>query len=292
MPDALTRLDEGRRAERLGMLERALEAYEAAEAATTDESLRVEALTRQADVLRARCEWDSALERARQSASLAEQAGLTPLMHEARNAEALVHLSRGNLDEAGALLGALAPETSDPRLKGIILSNLGIIHAQQGRLGAAERAFAESSGCFQRAGYERGEAIALNNQGRVMLDRGDGGAAVGVLERVIRLARIVEDAELISLGELNLAEALMPSDLRRADELVCTALGHFQSSGNRWRQVECLRLMGLINQSTGAAADAVRCFERALGLARSIDARGEIAALEDMLRRAAGGAGS
>src|ERR687886_368268 len=72
-----------------------------------------------------------------------------------------------------ALFRQVLETNGEPRVRGIALQNIGSILAQQGSLGAAERAFAESLGYFRRAGYQLGEATALNNQGRVALDRGD-----------------------------------------------------------------------------------------------------------------------
>jgi tetratricopeptide (TPR) repeat protein len=178
--------------------------------------------------------------------------------------------------------------SEDVRLRGIALQNLGAVYAQQHDLDAAERAFAESSACFAACDYERGRAIALNNRGRVALDRGDAARATEVLAEALRAARDVEDEELIALATTNLGEAtLATSDYPRANDLVCTALGHFRASGNRWREVECLRLLGVISARRGHAEEARRCLDRGLTLARDIDARleveaitGELAALE------------
>lgn len=153
---------------------------------------------------------------------------------------------------------------------------------------AAERAFQESYGCFQQAGYARGQAIALNNRGRIALDRGDAALAESILDRALDAARLVEDGELVAIAMANYAEAILArGDATRAEAMACSALGHFECSRNTWRSVECLRLLGAINQHRGNREEASRCYDRALVLAREIGARVEIAALEDCLRRLA-----
>jgi tetratricopeptide (TPR) repeat protein len=168
----------------------------------------------------------------------------------------------------------------------VILQNLGSILAQKGQLGAAERAFSESYGFFRRAAYRRGEAIALNNYGRVALDRHNTVLAEQLLEDALAIAREVEDGDLVALATLNLAEALSQrGQAKRARDLASAAFGHFDSCGNRWRQVECLRLLGALHEGEDCIDDAERCYERGLRIAREIDAQGEIATVQDSLAR-------
>jgi len=100
------------------------------------------------------------------------------------------------------------------------------------------------------------------------------------------MAREVEDSDLVALTTLNLAEALTQRRQdKRARDLVSAAFGHFRSCGNRWRQVECLRLLGALHERENCLDDAERCYERGLALAEEIDAKGEIATLRDALSR-------
>ena len=92
---------------------------------------------------------------------------------EAIVAEGNVLMCRGDFPAATLVFESLLATELDSRLHGVVLQNLGSILAQKGQLGAAERAFAESYGYFRQSGYRRGEAIALNNIGRVALDRRD-----------------------------------------------------------------------------------------------------------------------
>src|SRR6185503_19503227 len=113
-----------------------------------------------------RSEWELALTTARRAQETARGAHLEALLVEALIAEANVLICRGDYPEALAIFRSVLESTSDARVRGIALQNIGSILWQQGQLGAAERALAESFGYFHRAGYTRGAAIALNNQGR------------------------------------------------------------------------------------------------------------------------------
>ncbi|MHB1072119.1 MAG: tetratricopeptide repeat protein [Gemmatimonadaceae bacterium] len=285
MPDALELLQEGRRAEKLGILNRALEAYEDAARASDDPAIIAEALVHQADVHRACCEWDDAITCARDAQVIAVTAGLKDRHAEALNAEAVVHIARGDFPAAMPLLEKLLGAATDARLRGIALQNLGTMRAQQGQLADAEQAFVESYECFVSCGYERGQAIALNNQGRVALDRGDLTLAERVLQQALHAAKEVDDTELIGITMVNVAEAILPHDAVRAESFACSALGHFQHSRNTWRMIECLRLLGSIHQHRGNVEEAARCYRRALGMAKEIGARVEIAALEKCMQR-------
>ena len=287
MPDVGSLLEEGKRCESHGVLDRACACYASAAEIAADPATRAEALTHQSRVYRSQCEWELALEAARRAQDIAREGQLNALLNEAINAEALVLVCRGDFSDASRLFNDILAVTEDPRLRGIALQNIGSILAQQGKLGAAERAFTESFGWFRHAGYRLGEAMALNNHGRLALDRGNAELAQQLLEQAMAAARAEEYADLIALATLNYAEAL---DARgqhaRAEEQASTALGYFATSGNRWREIECLRLIGAINERQGDCADAIRCYQRALGLAEELGAGQDISIMRECLTRA------
>jgi tetratricopeptide (TPR) repeat protein len=285
VPDTNELIDEGVAAERLGLLDRAESCY--AQAATSeDPTLQAVALTKLADVHRSRAQWDAALDLARRAQCIARSAGANRLVNDAIVAEANVLMCRGDFEGATTVFESLLATATEPRLRGVVLQNLGSILAQKGQLGAAERAFSESYGFFRQAGYRRGEAIALNNCGRVALDRQQTALAERFLEDALALARDVEDGDLVALATLNLAEALAQrGENKRARDLASAAFGHFGGCGNRWRQVECLRLLGALHEREACFEDAERCYDRGLALAREIDAQGEIATVQDALTR-------
>lgn len=279
-PEAVEYLQSGIKCHRLGLLDRALAEFVTAVALADDPDLRSVAMTHQSNVLRAQCQWQSAIEVARQSRTIAQHAGLTTRASEAWIAEANVHLARGEFEAALPVFHALLESTTDPRIRGVALQNIGNIRAQCGVLAQAESAFAESFTCFERAGWVLGQAIARNNQGRARLDRGDATQAVPVLESAVKLAREAEDGELVASALINLAEALLATDPERAEDLACTALGHFRSSGSHLSHVECLRLLGDINARRAHAEQAIACYEQGLRIAKAQGARVEVAALE------------
>ena len=277
MPDAQEFLADGVRAERAGALDRALEAYEAAAESADDAPTRIESLRRLADVYRSRCEWDQALEAARLAQVVAHAAKEPQLLAEAAIAEANVLISQGNFTQAIPMLDTIAGSDLEPRLRAIALQNLGSIYAQTGQPLTAERAFRESLANFNRAGYARGEAIALNNLGRLALDANDAAAARPLLERALYLARDQEDSELAALAGLNLASALcLAGDNDRAQDLAMAALGYFAGCQNAWREIECLRLIGDINVRCEDISNAARCYDLALKLSEQIGSEAEI----------------
>lgn len=284
MVDATELLAEGVRAERAGALDRALEAFEAAADPSVEPDQRAKAYTHQADVYRARCEWERALDAAQSAQEIARRAGHADLVAEAVIAECNVLMSRGDFATAMPKLQLLAKSAADRRLRGIALQNIGTIHAQSGQPRAAERAFRESLGNFNKAEYRRGEAIALNNLGRLALDSNDAGSARSLLEQALFLAREIEDLELGALAGLNLASALcMQGEVDNAQHLAMAALGYFADCKNHWREIECLRLIGDINVRCEDIANAARCYDLALKLSEQVGSEVEIRTSRDRI---------
>jgi tetratricopeptide (TPR) repeat protein len=284
MPEPLGDIEEGLRLEKFGMLDRALAHYEAA--SSGDDPLMVTtAWRRRASVLRTRCDWEGALAAARESAAVAVRHGLADAHAEALNAEAAVFQSQGDFAAARPLLERILGMTTDPRIRGVALQNLGSIAAEDGDFETAEHRFVESYRCFQAADYLWGQAFALNNYGRAAMDRENFEIAERVLVRAVDMAREIEDLDLAALATMNLAETMLcAGDLERADETASTALGYFDMAGNRWRRVECLRLLGDINRRDGQMDIARRCYAQGLELARELGVHLEVTRLEDRLR--------
>lgn len=277
MPQQPDLIAEGVRAERAGALDRALEQFQAAADSASDAARKAQAMTHVADVLRGRCEWDSALAAATEARKLAESVDNDVLAFEAQIAEANVHMCRGRFEAAEPCFAEIAATTKDPRIRGIALQNLGSMYAQRGNRPAAECAFTDSLSAFEEAGYQRGEAIALNNLGRLALDHGQCDIAHGILGRALSLARDVEDSELAALASVNLAWALCErGDMDRSQDLAMAALGYFSDCNNRWREIECFRLIGIINEKNEDAANARRCYELALDIAEQIGSEREM----------------
>ena len=281
-------LAHGERAEQIGALDHAVASFSEA-ARTADAAVAAEALARLSDALRSRAEWDEALDTAREAQRIARVAGSDSLLAHALIAEGNVFMCRGEFPEATVLFERALAVADDPKMRGLAMQNIGSTLAQQGQFGAAERAYSESFGNFQRAGYRRGEATALNNLGRAALDRGDVGRAEEVLTDALESAREVGHGELIALATLNLAEAkARTGKLVQSHELASIALGHFTAAENRWREVECLRLIGTIDEQTGHIEAAAAAFARGLELALAIDAPLEARVLAECVGRVQG----
>lgn len=274
MPEPRELIEQGMRYEAGGVLDRALSCYsDAASNPAAPPRVRAEALRRQADVLRSRCDWEEAIEKARLSAALASEHRLETLLAEAMNAEAAVHQSRGDLDRAQEIYQEMLGLTPDLRIRGIALQNLGSIDAMHGDYLRAEERFVESFQCFQAADYQRGVVIALNNYGRAALDRHADAIAHPVLERAEQLARALMDLDLLALARLNLAESHLRRDaIDAAQDLASAALGHFANTRNQWRRLECLRLLGDIAIAQQRPGSARNFFEAALRVAHDIGA--------------------
>ena len=289
MPSVRKLLDEGVRYERSGALEKALRSYTSALEIATAEDEIAETLRHQADVFRTLCRWEEGLEAAQRSAAISRAANQPILYAEALNAEAGIHLSRGDLEAATALYQEMLSASPIPRIRGIALQNLGSIAARSRDLEAAEAYFRESHECFRRAGYARGEAIVLNNYSAVALDRGDYDLAESIGGAAMDAAQRVDDLELLAIAKLNYAEALAHlGRFYEAEEQASAAFGFFEATPNRWRQVRCLLLLGDVNVQQADHDTARRVYRRGLALAREIQAQREIEQLEERLREPLG----
>ncbi|HEX6589703.1 MAG TPA: hypothetical protein VF039_11820 [Longimicrobiales bacterium] len=276
MPDAKDLIERGIRLERGGVVDEALRVFVEAEHAATNPAALSEALRHQADVLRVRCDWELATRQAARAEQVAREAGLFDAAAEALNARAAIAQSRSEFPEAAALYTEALTLSKQPRIRGCALQNLGAIAAMNDAHDRAAEYFEGSLSCFREAGYERGVAIALNNVGRASLDRGDAIRAEEALAIAVSQARQIEDLELASLALVNYAEALLArGELARGEEEVSAALGFFKVSGNTWRQIECLRILGDLRRARGEMDVAGRLYDQALLLAQRIGATRE-----------------
>lgn len=274
MPDWRAELDEGIRYQRGGTLDRALQKYRAVADAAPDAALVSEALRRQSDIFRMRSEWPDALAVARRSVGIAEAAGLTELAADALNTEASTHFYLGEFDVARPILERALSLGREPRVRGAVLQNLGAIAARTGDLETAERHFQESYLAYQSAGDARGEIIALQNYGGVLLDRENFDLACEVLRQAVTAARKVNDLDLLAMANVNYAEALAGTgEYTRATDCAGTALGYFTIVDNKLWRVKCLRLMGDLYVKQQQIETARRCYDRGAAIAEEIDAR-------------------
>lgn len=281
-------LEDGIRCEKAGLLDRALDLYREARRDQTDLSVVASSWRLEAYAHHARCDWDRALAAARRSGEIARETGRADLRAEALNAEGAVHLARGALSEAESLFAGMLDLTDDPRIRGLALQNLGAVHGQRGELAKADECLRGAYDAFDRAGYTWGQAHVMNNRVAVAIERRDFKGAEAEGRSAVLLAREVGDLDLLAIGTLNLAEALAGlGDLESAQAEASVALGHFLASGNRWRRVSCLRILGDMTAGLGDEATARVLWQRGLELAAEIGAGRDIALLDQRLAGAA-----
>ena len=278
-------LDAGLRAEHGDDLQRALHHYaDAAIRAGDDPAVVAQALTRQAGVYRRLSEWDLAASYARRAREIAEGANLPELRAEALIAEGNALMCSGRMDEAASVYHRLVRVALNDRQRGVAMQNIGSIHAQRREFEWATEAFEASRKLFGSVGYARGEAIALNNLGRLAHDMGDVAEAERLLTEGLAAAREVEDAELAALARLNIAQLHVEQNaLAKAAAMVAEAYGHFSVSENRWRQIECLWVLADIAEREGQDSLVRTYLTRGRDIARAIDAKVELERIERKL---------
>ena len=278
-------LTEGLRLQKAGLLDEALQRYDAA-ARSADETVRATALCRKADLFRVWSRWDQAADSARESAVVARRAGAYSLYAEAINAEANVYHQRGEFDAAVPLYERVLELPVDDRVRGLALQNMGAIAAQRDDLDTAERFFLDSYWHFRRAGYDWGVAFVLNNQAAAALDRGRYSSAATIARQAIEAARQVDDFELLGIATLNYAEALAAlGDLARAETLAAGALGFFVLAKSDVHRAQCLRVLGDIYVKTGERPRARACYTQGLEVAIALGARVDVDKLRQALAR-------
>ena len=278
-------LDEGLRLQKAGLLEEALQLYDAA-SRSADGTIRALAFCRKADLYRVWSRWEQAADSAREGAAVARKAGEYTLYAEAINAEANVYHQRGEFDAAIPLYERVLELPVDDRVRGLALQNMGSIAAQREDLDNAERLFLDSYWHFRRAGYDWGVAFVLNNQAAAALDRGRFASAATIARQAMEAARQVDDFELLGIATLNYAEALSAQDdLAHAESLAAGALGFFVLAKSQVHRAQCLRVLGDIYVRRGEASRARACYMQGLEVAVPLGSRFDTDKLREALAR-------
>ncbi|MGZ8494027.1 MAG: tetratricopeptide repeat protein, partial [Gemmatirosa sp.] len=267
---------QGQRFEYAGDAERARTAYGTALALAETPALQAEAVRRLGDTHRARGAWDEARRAYARSAAIADAAGLRDLLAEALNAEGSVAVLQGDAEQAGRVFERALRENPGPRVRGLLLQNIGMCAVRERDHARAVELFVASLGCFRESGYRRGIIIALNNLGAARIEVGEPTAAVPLLREAASIARELHELDLLLLTVRNEAEVCLKlGRLEEAEQYIGEALGHFSRAGNESRRAECLVILGDVQRAHGTAAlDAVaaRCYTLAAELADSVGA--------------------
>lgn len=267
---------QGRRLEYGGDAARALRAYRTAVALADMPDVRAEAVRRVGDAHRALGAWDQARAAYAESLALARAHGLHELEAEALNAEGTIALLRGDVAGADALFDGALGCNPGARVRGLVLSNLGVCAARRGDHARAVELFISALGSYREAGYERGVLIAINNVAAASIELRQPEAAMPLLREAAQLARELMELDLLLLTVRNDAEAcLQLGRLDDAEQRIGEALGHFAHVGSEARRAECLVILGDVLRARGTPEQevaAARCYERALALAESVGA--------------------
>jgi tetratricopeptide (TPR) repeat protein len=267
---------QGQRFEYAGDAERARTAYGTALALAETPALQAEAVRRLGDTHRARGAWDEAHRAYTRSAAIAQAAGLRDLLAEALNAEGSIAVLQGDGAKASAVFEDALRHNPGPRVRGLLLQNIGMCAARDGDHARAVELFVASLGCFRESGYRRGVIIALNNLGAARIEVGELTEAVPLLREAAAIARELHELDLLLLTVRNEAEVCAKlGRLDEAEQYIGEALGHFSRAGNESRRAECLVILGDVQRAHGTATlDAVagRCYALAAELADSVGA--------------------
>jgi tetratricopeptide (TPR) repeat protein len=277
----------GVRHERAGELSQALRIYTLA-AQADEPDAQAEALRRQADVHRAMGAWDESQACLAESRRVANRARLPLRMAEALNAEGILHSVRGDSELAGTCWqGALAMAT-DPTMRGMLTSNLGVLEAQRGNTESAARFFEESVRFYEVAHFPRGIIMALINLGCVTMDAGRAAEALPIFTRAIGAcdaAGTASETQLRALAQLNRAECrilLGDAELTGALLDMGAATIQFRSNRDRYHAMECFRVWAQFFEAMGDPGRAEHYLKRARAVAQS---HGLEAKLEDQVGR-------
>lgn len=274
--EAREAIAQGQRFEYAGDQDRAQRAYGTALALADTPALRAEAVRRLGDTQRARGAWAEARSAYARSAAIADDAGLHDLLAEALNAEGSVAVLQGDAERAQDTFERALQCNPGPRVRGLLLQNVGMCAARQRDHARAVELFVASLGCFRESGYRRGVIIALNNLGAARIEVGEPAAAVPLLREAAAIARELQELDLLLLTVRNEAEVCLKlGRLDEAEQYIGEALGHFSKVGNEARRAECLVILGDVQRARGLPAldgVAARCYALAAELAESVGA--------------------
>lgn len=265
-------LQEARDLDRTGRPAEARAAYEAAvrEAESAGESVVLaEALRRLAVLVQRQQGGEAARELCTRSRAVAHAAGDAALAAEALNSLGIFDLEAGHIEAARERFEeALALAGADPRLRGHVEQNLGIVANIRGDLGAALAHYARSLAAFDAAQDERGRMIAYHNLGMVSADRLMWDAADEYFRLCLAAAERLDDVQIRGHALMNRGEVLIAR--QRYDEAragVQEALRIFDRTGVVRSKADAYKTLGVIHRDTGRPVLAEERLRQAIELA-------------------------
>jgi len=280
MPDEMVRARElaerARSFERKGDAAKALGCYDEALALfdrDTQDPLLADVLRWKGTLLRERGETDAAYRNYSQSLVQASLAGNVAGQAHALNCLAIIAHRRGDPKESERVYtkaAALASASGETRLLGMIEQNRGVLAATRGDLVLAAACYTTSLGAFEAAGDDEPTSWVLNNLGMLHVKAKNFAAAREHLERGLAIAVKREDATIINICVLNLAEMwLGMGELDAAEEYCGQALEDAAKRGDHLTAAGALKCRATIERERGAFDKSIATLRIAIYEAQS-----------------------
>lgn len=245
--------------ERAGSVDEAMRTFRAASdtaGRTGDRRTQAEALRRLSVQHHHRGERDVARELSQQSYAIASEIGNDLLAGEALNVLANFALESGAMEEArDRYLQALALGGDNPKLRGRIEQNLGIIANIHGDHSEALLRYRRSLAAFEGSGEDKGCAIAYHNLGMISSDRELWDDADRYFRRSLDITRTIGDVHLEGLCLLNHAEVHVARQrFEEARINAEAALAIFDQLDARLDKADVYKVLGVVYRETGRHA--------------------------------------
>ena len=186
----------------------------------------------------------------------------------------LADYRRGRRDEAvrrlRAALALLRDLGAEAKL-GAVTSNLGLVHLDRGDYEAAEEQFNASLAVFRRSGMRRGESVNLLNLGLTYLEMGRPERALGVISEALAIRRELGDRRGEGSGMGNLGAVwLKLGRVERAVPLLEAALLRARELGNRQSESVNESRLGVQEVERGGAEAGLVRLEKGLAIASEL----------------------
>ena len=256
---AAEHLSEAIARERAGSVDEAVEGYRSAIAEGDrlgDRRTQAEAMRRLSVQHHHRGERDTARELSERSFAIAAEIGDEVLVGEALNVLANFALESGALEEArDRYLQALALGGDNPKLRGRLEQNLGILANIHGDHAEALLHYRRSLAAFEGSGEDKGCAIAYHNLGMISADRQLWEDADRYFRKSLDITRQVGDLHLEGLCLLNHAEVHVARQrFEEARGNAESALAIFEQLGARLDKADVYKVLGVVYRETGRHA--------------------------------------
>lgn len=192
------------------------------------------------------------------------------LRAQVENAIGVLHVSRGEYEQARAAYGVALALSTDQVIRAKTALNLGVIANIQGHYDRARRHYQESRTLFRSASDDRGEALALHNLGMLHADLGEWDEAEEAFDRALHLfeshgnrqmiGNVLINRSEVCYGRGQVQDAIGKCDLALS---IYAEIGDELGRGEalRWK-VHGLRSMGLYAEAEENVQEAIRIAER------------------------------